>query len=1036
MRKRVYVSAAAVFITACLMMLSAREAHAANITSAQSGNWGTNSTWAGGVVPGAADNVTIASGHTVTMNSDFTCTDLTINSGGTLNMFFSLTTTGNVTVNGTLGGSGAPFQFNGAATFTNNGSVTAADLRFTPTSALAQTIAGNGTWSGAGTLTVGANNSTLTMSNAMTFAYNQFQINNFGTFNTGGNTLTINDNTFTVSGTLSLGTGTLNVNGSTFNNNNTISGTGLVRLQPAGGTLSFFLGSNNFTPALEVASGVTTISTFGTGISGPLTIDSGAEMKMAAGDGLRGNGNVTLNAGGLLSGSDANSFFVLNGTTLVNNGSITVANFRFREIGGGIFSQTLNGAGSFSNNTADVRGGDTLTLTSDHQLSAVLIDGNFGGATFDITNRTLKLGGAGTPLTVNGAIITTGSTIEYDGAAAQTAQTNLNGANYNNLTINNTAGVTLPSALTIPAGATLTLANGVFTNGGNLTMANNTTIARSLGSMSNTPAYAGVINLNYFGSSPITTGPELTNSAAVANNLTIGDTAGVILSADATVTGLLALTSADLNTSAFTLNMPASGNSSGGFDVAGNVRRTGLPPGNALTFGNPNNLITINFGATPPTDITVNLVKSAPVDFTTAIQRTYTVTPNNGSAYNARLRLHYRDTELNGNSESILQLYEKVGATWTDKGRGGIFDDGPNEQNWIERNNVTQFSPWTIANGQPTAANATITGQIINAAGAPLGGVLLTLTGGQSVRRAITDEQGFYQFAEVETDGFYTVTPFRANYAFGPRERAFSLISSKAEALFSGTALPQTANPLDTPEFFVRQQYLDFLAREPEQGGLDYWSNQIRKCGVNQDCINARRRDVAAAFFIEQEFRQTGSFIYRLYKGSLGRQPSFAEFKTDRAQVSGGENLEASRTAFAERWLARDEFKAMYPAEMSPELYVNHLFETAGLTGLQPERQELINAMLAGGKTRAQVLRDVIEMKAFKDSEDNPSFVLMQYFGYLKREPEKGGYAFWLNVLNNKEPGNYRGMVCSFITSAEYQSRFSSVATHSNQECK
>jgi hypothetical protein len=121
---------------------------------------------------------------------------------------------------------------------------------------------------------------------------------------------------------------------------------------------------------------------------------------------------------------------------------------------------------------------------------------------------------------------------------------------------------------------------------------------------------------------------------------------------------------------------------------------------------------------------------------------------------------------------------------------------------------------------------------------------------------------------------------------------------------------------------------------------------------------------------------------------------------------------------------------------MSPELYVNHLFETAGLTGLQPERQELINAMLAGGKTRAQALRDVIEMKAFKDSEDNPSFVLMQYFGYLKREPEKGGYAFWLNVLNNKEPGNYRGMVCSFLTSAEYQSRFSSVATHSNQECK
>jgi hypothetical protein len=76
----------------------------------------------------------------------------------------------------------------------------------------------------------------------------------------------------------------------------------------------------------------------------------------------------------------------------------------------------------------------------------------------------------------------------------------------------------------------------------------------------------------------------------------------------------------------------------------------------------------------------------------------------------------------------------------------------------------------------------------------------------------------------------------------------------------------------------------------------------------------------------------------------------------------------------------------------------------------------------------------VIELPAFKAREYNPAFVLAQYYGYLRRDPEPGGFAFWLDVLN-REPGNYRGMVCSFITSAEYQQRFGSIITHTNKEC-
>lgn len=80
-------------------------------------------------------------------------------------------------------------------------------------------------------------------------------------------------------------------------------------------------------------------------------------------------------------------------------------------------------------------------------------------------------------------------------------------------------------------------------------------------------------------------------------------------------------------------------------------------------------------------------------------------------------------------------------------------------------------------------------------------------------------------------------------------------------------------------------------------------------------------------------------------------------------------------------------------------------------------------------------MRDVAENPAFKEAEYNAAFVLAEYFGYLLRDPEPEGYAFWLDVLNNREPGNYRGMIFSFITSTEYQRRFSSVVTHSNAEC-
>ena len=254
------------------------------------------------------------------------------------------------------------------------------------------------------------------------------------------------------------------------------------------------------------------------------------------------------------------------------------------------------------------------------------------------------------------------------------------------------------------------------------------------------------------------------------------------------------------------------------------------------------------------------------------------------------------------------------------------------------------------------------------------------------------------------------------------------------EAL-SGIAFGALApNPINDAQFFVRQHYLDFLNREPDPSGLSYWTDQITRCGNDDLCLKGQRISVSAAFFIELEFQETGSFVYRFYKASYGRMPAYAEFVSDRSKVIGGANLEASKQAFAGDWVSRAAFQQIYPSTLTPAQFVNKLFDTADLIPYTTQRQQLISDM-QNGKSRAQVLRDVIEIADFKTREYNPSFVLMQYFGYLHRDPDQGGYDFWLNVLNNREPNNYRGMVCSFITSREYQERFGLLLRRSNADC-
>jgi hypothetical protein len=132
----------------------------------------------------------------------------------------------------------------------------------------------------------------------------------------------------------------------------------------------------------------------------------------------------------------------------------------------------------------------------------------------------------------------------------------------------------------------------------------------------------------------------------------------------------------------------------------------------------------------------------------------------------------------------------------------------------------------------------------------------------------------------------------------------------------------------------------------------------------------------------------------------------------------------------ASKWVNRPEFKALYDG-LSNDGYVNALYANAGIVPQQVEKDKLVADLNSASASRADVLLDVANDVTFRKQEQNSAFVLMEYFGYLRRDPnaapdsDLSGYHFWLNKLN-QFGGNYLDaeMVKAFINSAEYRQRF------------
>jgi carboxypeptidase family protein/uncharacterized protein DUF4214 len=346
-------------------------------------------------------------------------------------------------------------------------------------------------------------------------------------------------------------------------------------------------------------------------------------------------------------------------------------------------------------------------------------------------------------------------------------------------------------------------------------------------------------------------------------------------------------------------------------------------------------------------------------------------------------------------------------------------------------NDVTVCNNNTSA---PTAANGTVTGHITNSDGTPVAGAVVTLSGTQN-RKFITDAEGNYRFDDVETTGFYSVAPSLSGYHFSPENRSFSLLGNSTSAAF--TATPDGAsrgNRIDSPEYFVRQHYLDFLGREPDEAGFNFWSDQILSCGADATCVERRKINVSAAYFLSIEFQQTGAVVDGLYRASYGRAPLYSEFMPDATGIANqvvvgrgdwAQSLAANKQSFIEDWVKRSEFRAAYD-RLSNGDYADSLLRNANVSISRSERDAFVNDLNSGAATRAEVLKRIVEDDRFVAAKRNEMFVMMEYFGYLRRDPDASGYQFWLNKLNQFN-GNLEQaeMVKAFINSIEYRQRFS-----------
>jgi len=316
---------------------------------------------------------------------------------------------------------------------------------------------------------------------------------------------------------------------------------------------------------------------------------------------------------------------------------------------------------------------------------------------------------------------------------------------------------------------------------------------------------------------------------------------------------------------------------------------------------------------------------------------------------------------------------------------------------------------------------------------------------------------GTLSFAPGETAKSFDVLINEDSYVEGTESFLIALSNPAGADLGSPASVsvlifddsPETStNPIDLADDFVGQHYHDLLNRQADSAGAAFWINQIMSCGSDAVCVQQQRVNTSGAFFLSIEFQETGGFAIRVQRAAFGRKSddpttriTYPQFIRDSRSVGEGvvvgqlgwdAKLETNKQAYVNQIVSSSAFSGRYAAGLTAGQFVDALFAAAGVTPTAAERQSAIDVFDGGSLSgRAAALRSVSDSNVLRASEFGPSFVLMQYFGYLRRNPtdapdtDDSGYQFWLAKLNAFNGDFTKAeMVKAFILSTEYRSRF------------
>jgi hypothetical protein len=416
-----------------------------------------------------------------------------------------------------------------------------------------------------------------------------------------------------------------------------------------------------------------------------------------------------------------------------------------------------------------------------------------------------------------------------------------------------------------------------------------------------------------------------------------------------------------------------------------------------------------------------------------------------------------------GSSVAISAGTAVVGAVFDDSLRGSAYIFSPLTLSGVS---TVQFTSATQSVNEATRkvlVTVTRTGYLLS----PASVNFATVDGSANRRKDYTQALGTLRFAVGESSK--TITVFITDDVVPEPPETFTVELKEPVGTALGTT-PTTAvtinsndtvlggNPVDgasfSSDFFVRQHYVDFLNREADASGLAFWKNEIDSCGANAQCREVKKINVSAAFFLSIEFQETGYFVYRMYKAAYGDATSpgvagtvpvirLEDFLPDTQDIGQGvqvnvgnwqQQLENNKNAYALDFVQRPRLHAALPMTLTPAQFVDQLDLNSGRVLSPVERAQLITELALNNNVlgRASVLRKVAEDADLRGNELRRAFVLMQYFGYLRRDPDDPdvdadfrGWKFWLDKLNQSN-GNFVSaeMVKAFITSDEYKNRF------------